>query len=290
MKNRILLLLGMVWLAGAPLIAQDDLQDLFGDDPETANYATATFKTTRIILGQSVELPPSGEMIFVVSHHFGKINTGIKEFFGLDQSTVRLGLEYGLHDRVGLSIGRSSYNKMVDGGFKVQLLRQQVGVKTIPVTAVLYSSVNIKTAPWGDPERDYRFVHRMAYAHQLLIARKFSSNLSVQLTPTLVHFNLVPLKSDHNDIPALGIGGRYKILPRLTLNGEYYYIPGKFRKVDSDPSLSIGFDLETGGHVFQLFFSNSYPIYDPGFIAETYGKWSKGDVYFGFNITRVFTL
>jgi len=290
MKYRFLLALALALCCWSPAMAQDDLQDLFGEEPAAKDYAIATFKTTRIILGQSVELPPSGEMIFVISHHFGKVNSGLKEFFGLDQSTVRLGLEYGLHNRVGLSIGRSSFNKMVDGGVKVSLLRQQKGASSIPVTAVLYSSMNIKTIPWSIPEYDYLFAHRISYVHQLLIARKFNANLSLQIAPTLVHYNLVSLKTDYNDIPAVGFGGRFKILPRLTINGEYYYIPEKFRNADSDPSLSVGFDLETGGHVFQLFFTNSYAIYDPGFIAETYGKWGKGDVYFGFNITRVFTL
>jgi hypothetical protein len=292
MKKRVLLALAFAFCLMPSLTAQDDLQELFDDDSPTTNFTIATFKTTRVVLGQSVELPPGGELIFVVSHHFGKINSGVKEFFGLDHSTVRLGLEYGLHDRIGLGIGRSSFNKMVDGSIKVNILKQQTGARNIPLTAVFYSTVNIRTSPWVNTpaERDFLFAHRIAYAHQLLMARKFNANLSLQITPTLVHFNLVPLKTDHNSIPAVGVGGRYKILPRLTLNGEYFYIPSKFRFEGADPSLSVGFDLETGGHVFQLFLTNSYPIYDPGFIAETYGEWSKGDVYFGFNITRVFTL
>lgn len=273
------------------LLAQDnDLQSLLSnDDPETS-YAIATFKSTRIINGQSVELTPAREMIFTVSHHFGRVNSGISEFFGLDQSTVRLGLEYGLCERVTIGLGRSSFRKVVDGSLKVLLMRQQSGALNIPVTAVWYSSANVVTAPWVKQGYDYLFAHRWIYAHQLLIARKFNADLSLQITPTWLHYNLVPAATDHNDIPVLGAGGRYKLMPRFTVNAEYYFIPQKYRKPETDPSFSLGVDLETGGHVFQLFFTNSMAIYDPGFMAETNGKWLKGDIYFGFNITRVFTL
>jgi hypothetical protein len=271
------------------LYAQDEPQNL-SDEEDEIRYAYAVFKSTRIINGQSVEIAPKGEMILTISHHFGRINSGISNFFGLDQSTVRLGLEYGITDRIGISIGRSSFNKMVDGGLKVRLIRQQAGAKRFPVTMVWYSSANVKTLPWSHPEREYLFAHRIAYAHQLLIARKFSPDFSLQVTPSVIHYNLVPLASDYNSIPSLGVGGRYKLLPRLTINTEYFYIPKKYRKPETDLSFSLGMDIETGGHVFQLFFTNSMAIYDPGFIAETTGKWGKGDVFFGFNITRVFTL
>lgn len=284
-----MLLANLFVLMPIMLYAQDEPQNL-NDDEDEIRYAYALFKSTRIINGQSVEIAPKGEMILTISHHFGRINSGISNFFGLDQSTVRLGLEYGITDQIGIGIGRSSFNKMVDGGLKVRLIRQQAGAKRFPVTMVWYSSVNVKTLPWSQPEREYLFAHRIAYAHQLLIARKFSPDLTLQLTPSLIHFNLVPLERDYNTIPTIGVGGRYKLLPRITINTEYFYIPKKYRKPETDLSFSLGMDIETGGHVFQLFFTNSMAIYDPGFIAETNGKWGKGDIFFGFNITRVFTL
>jgi hypothetical protein len=291
MQHLTTLIIAFFTVFTASVSAQEsDLQSLLGSDEPETNYTIATFKSTRIVNGQSVELTPKGEMIFTVSHHFGRINTGIKEFFGLDQSTVRLGLEYGLHDRITLGLGRSSFRKVVDGSMKVLLLRQQTGQRSMPVTAVYYASANVTTAPWANPEPDYLFAHRWVYAHQLLVARKFTSNLSLQLSPTWIHYNLVPTATDYNDLPVLGAGGRYKLLPRITVNAEYYFIPQKYRKPDTDLSFSAGMDLETGGHVFQLFFTNSMAIYDPGFMAETTGKWRKGDVYFGFNITRVFTI
>ncbi len=274
----------------AAITQNDDLFALLEEEPSGPDFTIATFKSTRIINGQSIQMTPANEMIFTVSHHFGRVNSGLKQFFGLDQSTVRLGLEYGITDWFTVELGRSSFNKMVDGSVKFRLIRQQTGERNIPVTVVAYSSANIRTAPWIVFAEDYLFNHRLAYTHQVLIARKFSSDFSLQLMPTLVHFNMVALEEEYNTIPALGIGGRYKFLPQFALNAEYFFVPDQYRKTNTDRSLSVGFDLETGGHVFQLFLTNSMAMYDPGFIAETNGKWTNGDIFFGFNITRVFTL
>jgi hypothetical protein len=242
---------------------QSDLHSLLGNDEPETNYAIATFKSTRIINGQSVEMTPSREMIFTVSHHFGRINSGIKEFFGLDQSTVRLGLEYGLHDRITLGLGRSSFRKVVDGSVKILLIRQQTGTLNMPVSVVWYTSANVVTAPWANTEPDYLFAHRFAYAHQLLVARKFTSDLSLQLSPTWIHYNLVPTATDYNDLPVLGAGGRYKLLPRFTVNAEYFFIPQKFRKSDTDPSFSVGLIWRPAATCFNSFLPTAWPFTTP---------------------------
>jgi hypothetical protein len=274
---------------GFPALSQD-LMDLFGDDEETTEYTFATFKTTRVVNAQSVENPAPGVMLFIVSHHFGKVSDGAYNMFGLDQATMRIGLEYSFNDWLCIGAGRSTFEKTVDGFIKLKLLRQSTGLKEMPVTMSLFSATTVNGLRWSDPERKNYFTSRLAYTHQLLIARKFNDAFSLQVMPTLVHKNLVPTEDDKNDIIALGLGGRYKINNRITFNGEYFYVfPGqrveKFRN-----SLSLGFDVETGGHVFQLHFTNSQPMFDRGFITETKGNWLDGDIYFGFNITRVFTL
>jgi hypothetical protein len=150
----------------------------------------------------------------------------------------------------------------------------------------------------GLPEgQDYYFSNRMAYMNQLLIARKFTPWLSLQLMPTHIHYNLVEYKDDPNDVLAMGIGGRLKLSNRISLTGEYYYVlPGSKLHQLSDPtkeainSLTIGFDIETGGHVFQLLFSNSTAITERNIVGQTEGEWSRGDIHFGFNISRVFTI
>lgn len=267
-----------------------DLMDVFGKEKPTTDYTYATFKTTRIVSGHSVENPANGVLLFMISHHFGKVNSGAYDFFGLDQATIRLGLEYGINDFLSAGIGRSTYQKSYDGFLKAKVLRQSKGARNIPVTLTLFSSMDIFSLKWQYPERKNYFTSRMAFVNQVLIARKFNDHLSLQLAPTFIHKNLVPAKSDGNDTYAVGIGGRYKLTQRISLNAEYFHVlPGTVADNFENP-LSIGFDIETGGHVFQLHFSNAQPMFERAFLTETIGKWSKGDIYFGFNISRVFTL
>ena len=272
-------------------LPQDDLMDLLADDEaEKTEYAYATFKTTRIVIGHSVENPAPGVMLFLISHHFGHINEGAYEFFGLDQATIRLGFEYGITNRLSVGIGRSSLEKTFDGFAKYKILRQSSGKRSVPVTMTLFSSIALTSLKWSDPERTNYFSSRLAYTFQLLIARKFSDRISIQLTPSLIHKNLVETAEDHNDIFTLGAGGRYKFTKRTSLNVEYHYVFGNQITQPYDHSLSVGFDIETGGHVFQVFMTNSNPLFERGFLTETVGKWSKGDIYLGFNISRAFTI
>jgi hypothetical protein len=278
--------LGTSW---GHLYAQD-LMDMLGDDKPKTEYAYATFKTTRIVNSQSIENPARGNLLFIISHHFGAVNSGAYNFFGLDQSTIRLGLEYGLNDFLSVGIGRSSWLKTFDASFKLKILRQSSGENNMPVSVSWYSSIALDSYKWKYPERKNYFSSRLAFTNQLLIARKISNSLSLQITPTLVHKNLVPTASAQNDIFSVGMGGRYKLTQRISLNAEYFYLlPGNTAD-NYVNSLSIGIDIETGGHVFQLYCTNSEPIFDRGFITETTGKWTKGDIFFGFNISRVFTV
>lgn len=271
--------------------AQDDMMDLFGPEEETTEYAFATFKATRLVLGQSVENPAKGTLVFLIQHHFGYVNSGAYEFWGLDQATIRLGLDYGITDWLAVGIGRSSYKKTYDGFVKAKILRQSSGAVNMPLTLSYFGSLSLNSLKWSEPERENYFSSRLAFTNQLLIARKFSPAISLQITPTLIHKNLVETTADKNDIFATGIGGRVKLTNRISLNAEYFYLfTDQIVSTEYDNSFSIGFDIETGGHVFQLFVTNSNPIFESGFITETNGQWAHGDIYFGFNISRVFTV
>jgi hypothetical protein len=271
--------------------SQDDLLSLFGDEEETIEYDYATFKTTRVVLGQSVENPAPGVLLFLIQHHFGRLNSGAYELWGLDQATIRLGLEYGINDWLAVGIGRGTYQKTFDGFVKAKFLRQSTGLKKMPVTLSYFGSTALNSLRWQEPERNNFFTSRLSFVHQLLLARKFSPGLSFQITPTLVHNNLVATTEDKNSVFATGIGGRVKLTNRVSLNAEYFYVfPDQIVSREYNNSFSIGFDIETGGHVFQLFFTNSNPIFERGFITETVGQWTDGDIYFGFNISRVFTI
>lgn len=266
-----------------------DLLSLLGEE-ETTDYATATFKGTRVINMHSIENVAEGVLDFRISHRFGFLNTGPYEFFGLDGATLRLGFEYGITDRLMVGLGRSSNNKAFDAFGKFKILRQSSGKKNVPITLSIFSSVVCNSIKWSDPSRDNYFSSRLSYTHQILIGRKFNDNFSLQLTPTMVHRNLVQTAAEKNDVYAVGIGGRQKLTKRTSLNAEYFYVLPNQLADKYTNSLSVGFDIETGGHVFQLHFTNSTGMVEPTFVTETVGEWLKGDIHFGFNISRVFTV
>jgi hypothetical protein len=280
-------------LISVSIFAQDDLMDLLNENtkPEI-NYATATFKSTRVMNGHSIERMPPGQLDVRISHRFGRVNSGAYEFFGLDQSSIRLGLEYGIFNWLMVGLGRSSYEKTFDGFAKFTILRQSSGARVMPVSVSLFSSIAITSVKWSDTSRTNYFSSRLSYVHQILIARKISQSFSLQLTPTFVHRNMVATEIDPNDLFAFGAGGRMKLTKRISLNAEYFYLvnPRQYMSQQVYNPLSAGVDIETGGHVFQLFFTNSLAMIEKGFIGETTGSWLKGDIHFGFNISRVFTL
>ncbi|MFM6924098.1 MAG: DUF5777 family beta-barrel protein [Ferruginibacter sp.] len=257
---------------------------------EMTFYTTATFKTTRLVNGHSVENVAKGVLDVKISHRFGNINEGGYELFGLDKATMRMGFDYGITRYLMVGIGRSTYQKTYDGYFKLKILRQSRGKRKMPITLSYVPTIALRTLKYEDPTIKNYYSSRLSYSHQLIIGRKFSEGTSLQLMPTFIHQNLVKSATDPNDILAIGIGGRQKITKRLSFNFEYYYqIPG-YKLEGSTNSLSLGFDIETGGHVFQLHFTNSQGMNERSFIAGNTGKWEKGDILFGFNISRVFTI
>ena len=257
LRNKLIIfVIGLLILSPNMVSAQDELMDIFGDDEPVTEYAYATFKTTRVSLGQSVENAATGNLIFDIQHHFGRVNEGAYEFFGLDQATLRLGFQYGITDWLTVGIGRSTLEKTYDGSLKAKILRQSTGAKTMPVSVSYFGGIAINSLKYADTSRTNYFSSRLSYVHQLLIARKFSNAISLQLSPTYIHRNLVETIADDNDVWALGAGGRFKLSNRISLNLEYYWVISDQIAKDFHDSFTIGFDIETGGHVFQLFLTN----------------------------------
>lgn len=273
------------------LDAQDDLLSLLGDE-KTTDYTTATFKTTRIVNGHSIENVGEGVLDFKISHRFDPINNGVYDLFGLDGASIRFGLDYGITSRLMVGAGRSSNEKIIDGFAKYKILRQSTGKRNMPVTLSYLVDAQIKTVKFQDETRDNKFSSRLYYTHQILLARKFNERISLQLMPTLVHRNLVHTTEDKNDVFAIGGAGRVKLSRRVTFNVEYYYVPtGQIVSNDYANSLSFGFEIETGGHVFSLHFTNAQDMTYKGFITETpVDFFDKNGIRFGFNISRVFTI
>lgn len=288
MKN---ILLAFFLLCSFPILAQDELLDMLGDSnkPEPIK---ATFKATRVINGHSIENVAANHLDFRIHHRFGRINQGIYDLFGLDFAQIRLSLEYGITDNLMVGLGRSSNQKLIDGFVKFRLLRQKTNGGS-PISISYFGNTGIVTLDRQFPNVEYTFPleNRLSYTNQLIIARKFNEHISLQLSPTHIHFNLVPDPTYANDQLATGIAGRVKLSKRISLNAEYFYrLPtGKTRNHNFD-SFSAGLDIETGGHVFQLMASNSLGMVEQAFISQTDGSWGRGDIYFGFNISRTFSL
>jgi len=300
MLQRKIILIWVVWvcitgkiMAQQPTADSTDLMAQLENESasqKTINYTTATFKTTRLVNGHTVENVGKGVLDVKIAHRFGTLNKGGYELFGLDNATMRMGLDYGITNNLMVGVGRSTFQKTFDAFLKMKLLRQSTGIRNMPVTVTYVGTAALMTLKWGDTSRKNYFSSRLSYTHQLIIGRKFSESTSLQIMPTFIHRNLAELASDPNDLLAIGIGGRQKLTKRVSLNVEYYYqIPGY--KIDgTSNALSVGFDIETGGHVFQLHFTNSTGMTEKNFVSETSGKWEKGDILFGFNISRVFTI
>ncbi|GAC1370109.1 MAG: DUF5777 family beta-barrel protein [Hymenobacter sp.] len=287
------LLLAVLVAGAGPARAQVDLlHDLERQtaDSTRREAVAATFKGTHIINSQSVETPGRGTLAFLIQHRFGTLNSGAYEFFGLDQAVLRLGFEYGLTDRLAVGVGRSSQEKTFDGFVKYRALRQSTGVRAVPVSVTLFASSAITTLRFNDPAVERSTASRVDYAYQVLIARKVSPGLSVQLMPTLVHRNYVATPAMQNDVYALGAGLRQKLTKRVALTADYFYLfPGPTARTYQN-ALGLGFDIETGGHVFQLHVTNAKGMTEKFFVPQTDGNFFKGDIYFGFTVARNFTI
>ncbi|MCD4834745.1 MAG: DUF5777 family beta-barrel protein [Bacteroidales bacterium] len=273
---------------------QDDDWDTILDEELSKQrvFTTATFKSSRILNGQSVECLSKGGLDFRVAHRFAEFNTNENNFLGFDEASTYFGLYYSIVDQLNIGIARATYNQTNYGFVKYAFLRQSTGEKNIPLTMVFNSSISYISKQYSDKERDEDFISRMDYSFQLLIGRKFSERLSLQLTPTLVHRNLVETKNENNDLYAIGIGGRYLITRRIAFNAEYYWVlnnTGRYGYDFYDP-VALGFDIQFGSHVFQLMLTNVAAMTENKFIGETSSDFFSGDIRFGFNISQVFSL
>lgn len=271
--------------------SQDDLLDLINDDSNN-NESTvfATFKGTKIINLQSIELIHKKELQFMISHRFGRINTGAYDLYGLDYGEIRLSLDYGLLNWLNIGLARSSNGKIIDASLKYKIFDQGKSITSniiSPFSIVGYSSVFLDPVdPYGARKLSFN-TSRLSYVNQVLLARKLSKNFSLQFSPTLFHYNSVQDSTDNHDVIALGLGGRYKVSGSTSINFEW--IPTYYNISQNTNSLSIGIDIETGGHVFQLMLTNSLGMNEKVFIAENTGKWEDKDIHLGFNITRRFS-
>lgn len=272
-------------LVNSNMFAQENLEYLLEPIPQN-NTVINTFKSTRIVNSHSVEIFEKKQLDLRISHRFGLLNTGFYELFGLDQAKTRIGLEYGVMQKLMIGLGRSTFNKTYDGFLKYVLVQQNNAKNKMPFSLVYFSSVGINSLKKS--QINYPFLGRLSFSNQFLLASKVNSKLSLQIMPSLIHWNMVDTKSQSNSIFVLGGGFRYLISKSVSINSEYFY--RFYDENDYFNSLSFGFDIETGGHVFQLHITNSIGMDESSFLTRTSNSWSNGGVHFGFNISREFSL
>lgn len=313
MKRTTVLLALLFNAAGA--FAQDDLLSLVDSIAPTPEdkRVYATFKTTKIVNAQSVETVKRKNLDFRVTHRFGNIGTagngGAHTLWGFDESQdIRISFDYGVTEDLMLGIGRSKMNELVDGLVKFRFLNQTTDNK-IPLSIAFYGDMAVSTmkadqlyfGTVGVKDVSEKFAHRVTYVSQLIFARKFGPRVSLQLSPTYVHRNFVKAlvnpdngAEESNDLFSAGIGGRVKLSKRVSIIADYFYTFSDFRRQNPqfefyDP-LAIGVEIETGGHVFHLNFTNASGIIDANYIPYTTDNWLDGAFKFGFNISRVFVI
>ena len=265
------------------LSAQDDLLDELNENTSDSSFEMPAFKAMKIGNLQSTKMADQGDFYLIVSHRFGPLKDGFDTFLGLDEASTKIQLLYSFWEGVQFSISRESYNRTFAAAAKIRLARQS---KSFPVNLVAYTTINRNTLIDETTFPELKSSDQQSYATQLLISRRFSDSFSFQLAPTylrenLQNLNVVP-EEKYNQF-ALGFGGRFKLSKRMSFNAEYVYNMSRAEDSPFDNSYAFGLDIETGGHVFQLLFTNSQSTNEPGFINS-----AEGDIVFGFNVVRVF--
>lgn len=281
--KKLLLLIALIPFSG---ISQEDLLDEIDTISVPNEYSTAAFKGLKIVNFESTKLVSKDELNFIVSHRFGSIKDGIDTFFGLDEAVTRFNFIYGISDAINIGVSRSSFLKIYDFTTKYRLFRQKNN--SFPFTIVGFNAVQINTALSKDNLPGLKFKNRLGYTTQILISRKINSNLSLELIPTHFHDNFVAVNSQNNSQYVMGFGGRHKLTKRWSINADYGLHLNRAENSPFKNPLSIGVDLETGGHVFQMHFSNSQAMNENGFLGQASGDWSSGNIFFGFNLSRTF--
>lgn len=268
------------------MMAQDDLLQEIDSTSHKKEMVTSAYKSLKIVNLESTKLAAKGDLYFVVAHRFGYFDKGFEDFFGLDNANTRLQFVYGLTNKISIQASRSGFHKAYDLAVKYQLLSQKNDGS--PIEIVGFNSVTINTELDEVLLPKLQFEDRLSYVTQFLVSRKFNDNLSLEMAPTYFHENYVYDNNQENSQFAIGVGGRYKFTKRWSFNVDYAAHLNRASQSPFKNPLAIGFDLETGGHVFQMHFTNSQAMHETGYLGNTSGSWSKGQIAFGFNLIRVF--
>lgn len=270
------------------LNAQTDIEMATSNETE---FVEKTFNVPKLNNGNTTELLKKGKMQFLISHRMGNINLGYKELWGFYQATSRLSLDLGITEKITIGLATHTRKKLFDAYFKYSIFKQSTGYKQFPVNIVWYSSIAINTSPLNYPENKTYLEARTSYTHQLLISKKFNAKLSFQISPTILHRNMVATPNDNNTVFASGFLLKRKIFRKTSIVADYFLVPsGQISSIKNYNSLSFGIEIETSRkHAFQIFITNSIGMDDIEYILETKEKFNTNGWHIGFNISTLFT-
>jgi Membrane bound beta barrel domain (DUF5777) len=286
--NKTVLVIGALLMAHFAKAQSESLLDGVEDKTPVTQKVTGAFKSTRVINAQSVEMLAKGNLDVRILHRFGFVSSGAKQFYGLDVASMRLGFDYGISNNLTIGIGRSTYRKEIDAFLKTKILHQTTGANSFPFSLLVAGGYAVHTDESFAVEKP-DIIDRSSYYLQAIIGRKFNSTFSLQLSPIFVYTNFPFNLTDDQDIFAFGGGARYKVSKRIALTLDYHVPFGKLDSIYTAP-LSLGIDIETGGHVFQLHFSNATGMNERAYVTQTTGNFFKGDIRLGFNLSRIFNV
>ncbi len=283
-KIKIAAFLAMGFFCQSAFSQDDLLKDLDTIAPQETTQAT--FIGLQICNMQSTKMPAKKELYAVISHRFGDLQYGFNNFFGLDEAVTKLGMIYGVTDWLSLAASRHTYHKLYELTAKYRLAAQEEN--GFPVTIAGYNTWDINSELDKEVYPGLKASHRYAFSSQLLISRKLGERVSLELAPVYVHKNLYEPGQENKDQFVLAAGGRCKITKRMSLNLEYGARFNSPETVIYKNPLAVGLDIDTGGHIFQLVFSNSQAMNDVSYFTNAAGDWNTRSIFFGFNLYRVF--
>ena len=261
------------------------LNEITAESDYENTFEMPAFKAMKVVNNQSTKLAGKGDLYLYVGHRFGAVRGGISSLFGLDYANTKIEMLYGLFNEVQVGFSRESFKKTYNLHVKYGIKRQ---TNNFPVSIVGYNSINLDTSLDENVYPNLNYNERYVYISQLLISRRFSDKFSLQLSPSVIKHNFLTTQAETDYNYVLNTGSRLKISKRSSFNIDYSYHLNRLKNSSEKNVLSLGIDMETGGHVFQLLFSNTQASDEAGVLTGAEGDWLKGDVYFGFNILRVF--
>jgi hypothetical protein len=280
-------------LAGCKIAkAQNELESMLEEEMgPTQDKVISTFLSTYVLNNQSVEMLNKKGLNFRISHKFGFLNSGKENFYGFDNSSVFMGIEYAPADWLNIGVGRGTFRESFNSMLKMRLLTQSTGAKQVPFSLVVYGELDYRTKEYLNDDLQNDKIGRIEYTSEVLLARKFGNSFSLQLMPGFIHRNLVETNEDLNDVAFIGFGGTYRILKTLRFNAEYFWVQDHDTPAqDYHSPFSAGICYQTSRHSFEVFATNSTGITSNNHIAYTTGNFWKGDICIGFNISIIFSL